>query len=831
MRQRFVRRASSVSLVIGAGLAMAAAALGSDPVSALEHGGAMYPVMKESRGGVETTRVLVDGVWVEKDQWRVMMGLRGASVMSAALEGAIAAAPAGELIDVVIVLRDQPAASTKRAVRAQGEVVRAGIAAEIQRLSRTALPKVSLRPQEERAFVPAALDAGALAERRALSARLDDLDTAERAEIARRLEVATRPSQDALSAEIAALGGAVTMRASAMNVVGARVPAGNIAALAGSALVAKMDIDAPGAPELDNHQHSLGLVNGFWANGIDGGVHDVGVLDTGVQQSHPALSSHSFLSNMGVSDTSTHGTGMAGIMASTSSQFPGMARGCDQIVMALAGSATTSMSGMNYIAGTGVPEAVNYSFGNGTASTVDYAAVDQFFDGVVHTFGYMVSKSTGNGGFGSGNPTITHPAPAFNLLASANMDDFGTVSRTDDRITSSSSRGPTAAGRKKPDITAPGNNSMSTAPSGGFANIGGTSAASPHTGGGFVLLWEMGASDTKAGKAVLLNTTDPMNDNGTSSTADDVPVAGSFWNRRYGWGYLNLGQAYLHGLDFFLGSVPPSPETADFRLYAGPMFTHERATLVWERHVAYNGTLNPTQIESLSDLDLFAFRAADNAPLAASQSPIDNVEQLSVSSDEALVVLKVEAFGAFDPDVPGEEFALATQESFTARTGPAFGGNVQQPAGVAPNSTFVLMVEIENTGDLPAHAVVATLSGWTIVSGDNPQAVGAIGDGGSVTAQWTVVAPGAAGPATVNVALSSASYGETFSGTITGTVGVASCPADVNGDGAVDFIDLNLTLGSFGQSGDGLPGDVNGDGIVNFFDLNIVLDLYGFGCP
>ncbi|MBL0921839.1 MAG: S8 family serine peptidase [Phycisphaerales bacterium] len=831
MRQARLRVVSGCSLVLTAGLCAGLASGAADPVAALEHGGALYPVLKDARSGMETTWVFMDGAWVEKEQWRGMMAARGASVMSAALERRLAEAAPGEMIDVIVVLRDQPAAPVKRAVRGAGAGVRAALVEDIRSISKRALPAAPMTPAEERAFVAPALDAASLAERRALSARLDDLDTAERVEVAARVEAAARASQDALIAEAAALGGVVTARVSAVNMVGVRLPAGSVAALAGSALAARMDLDAPGEPELDNHQHSLGLVTGFWANGITGGVHDVGVLDTGVQQNHPALSPHSFISNMGVSDTSNHGTGMAGIMASTSTQFPGVAFGCDQIVVALAGSATTSMNGMQFIAGTGVPEAVNYSFGNGTASTVDYAAIDQFFDGVIHTFGYMVSKSTGNGGFGSGAPTITHPAPAFNLLASANMDDFNTVTRVDDRITSSSSRGPTAAGRKKPDITAPGNNSMSTAPSGGFANIGGTSSASPHTGAGFVLLWEMGAADTKAGKAILLNTTDPMNDANTSSTVDDVPVQGSFWNRRYGWGYLNLGQAHLHGLNSFLGSVPPAPETADFRLYAGPMFQHERATLVWERHVAYNGNLNPTQVDSLSDLDLFAFRASDNALLAASQSAIDNVEQLSVSGNEALVVLKVEAFGSFDPDVPVEEFALATQEAFTARTGPAFGAQFQQPPGVSPGSTFTLTVQALNTGDLPAHGVMVTLSGLAIVSGANPQPVGVIGPGGGAAAQWTVTAPATAGQHPVMATLSSASYGETFSGSASGFIGVSSCPMDVDGDGAVGFSDLNLLLGSFGLNGDGLPGDVNGDGVVNFFDLNLLLGAYGVGCP
>ncbi len=56
------------------------------------------------------------------------------------------------------------------------------------------------------------------------------------------------------------------------------------------------------------------------------------------------------------------------------------------------------------------------------------------------------------------------------------------------------------------------------------------------------------------------------------------------------------------------------------------------------------------------------------------------------------------------------------------------------------------------------------------------------------------------------------------------------CIGDVNGDRVVNFADLNIVLGNFGQAGTGLPGDVNNDGVVNFADLNIVLGAFGTVC-
>ncbi len=55
-----------------------------------------------------------------------------------------------------------------------------------------------------------------------------------------------------------------------------------------------------------------------------------------------------------------------------------------------------------------------------------------------------------------------------------------------------------------------------------------------------------------------------------------------------------------------------------------------------------------------------------------------------------------------------------------------------------------------------------------------------------------------------------------------------ACPGDANGDGAVNFEDLNLVLGSWG--GAGPDGDVDGSGAVNFEDLNIVLGNWAGDC-
>ena len=58
---------------------------------------------------------------------------------------------------------------------------------------------------------------------------------------------------------------------------------------------------------------------------------------------------------------------------------------------------------------------------------------------------------------------------------------------------------------------------------------------------------------------------------------------------------------------------------------------------------------------------------------------------------------------------------------------------------------------------------------------------------------------------------------------------ILSVPGDLNGDGVVNFADLNLVLSNFGQTGEpgSTPGDANDDGVVNFADLNVVLTNFG----
>ncbi len=58
------------------------------------------------------------------------------------------------------------------------------------------------------------------------------------------------------------------------------------------------------------------------------------------------------------------------------------------------------------------------------------------------------------------------------------------------------------------------------------------------------------------------------------------------------------------------------------------------------------------------------------------------------------------------------------------------------------------------------------------------------------------------------------------------------CPGDANADRRVDFLDLNIVLGQYGQSAfpGELAGDLDANGVVDFVDLNAVLSAYAVTC-
>jgi serine protease AprX len=596
------------------------------------------------------------------------------------------------------------------------------------------------------------------------------------------LTKATQQKLNALANFITAHGGQVKARVSVVSALGASIPSSFLPKLARHPLVLAVMKDRPTEYEL-NVSIPSAQYDTWWTAGYDGGAYDFGIVDDGVQENHPAFSGVTFYKKSGSSVLDDHGTHVTGIAASADATYRGGSYGLDAVIWANAGvsfdvlaAQATTMDNMEWLASGAAqsPEVVNHSLGYGTADSSDYSNNDSFYDAYIYNYDIMVTKSCGNGYWDNTDPTITHPAPAFNLLAVANMDDKNTLSRGDDVRRSSSSVGPTVNGRKKPDITAPGTNIISTyaywsGTNPDFVSKSGTSMSAPHVAAAIVLMEDAGNHTPMAQKAVLINTADAWTSNNTSTTADDGSLTGSHWDKSYGWGYLDMWESHYNRTDYFVDSVVPKNNNAtpdDYHLYKGYMFLNEKATMVWQKRSNYVAGDPPTVKYALSDLDLTLYNEADNTSIDIDSDIDDNVHQVATNVG-ANVVIKAYAFSSSIAGASSETYALATEENFVRADPPSFAITLTMPAAVTSSAAFTVTANVQNTGDVSSHNNNVTLTvpaGFIILTGANPQNIGAITAGATGQATWTVQATSSSGTYSISASNSSYCYAETYTG-------------------------------------------------------------------
>lgn len=239
-----------------------------------------------------------------------------------------------------------------------------------------------------------------------------------------------------------------------------------------------------------------------WAAGYDGTGVTVGVLDTGVDPSHPDLvghitSSRSFIeAEPEVTDGHGHGTHVAstiaGSGAASDGRLKGVAPGADLMVGKVldaggSGPYTSILDGMTWAAEGGA-DVVSMSLGGRASSAHDILsdAVDALSDKT----GALFVIAAGNDG-GYGESTLGSPGTADSALT------VGAVDKQDD-LAPFSSRGPRVEDLAiKPEITAPGVNivagrangtSMGTVVDEHYTTASGTSMATPHVAAAAAIL-------------------------------------------------------------------------------------------------------------------------------------------------------------------------------------------------------------------------------------------------------------------------------------------------------------------------------------------------------
>jgi hypothetical protein len=606
-------------------------------------------------------------------------------------------------------------------------------------------------------------------------------------------------SQRPLRLAIESAGGRVVESDPITNTVVAVVPRSILRTLA-----ARVDVRAiEPAPSLRARAATgVGLSTGaigapsWWSAGFAGGTGpndtspvDLAISGDEIQQDHPAFHGVTFQTPPGGGGSGIdHGTAVASIAASRGAvgctkcvpedaERKGVAPGLDTVldaslgygnsyVWALGITQTLSTAGDQLAGATDPAEVISDS--HGTQATTDDDMGLQVGDIIVSSLGTTLAYPAGNSGPGR---SVEAQCIAYNSLCMGAYRHLGTEDPADDVMADFSSRGPSPAGRKKPDLVAIGITSYADRrwrdPGKGLwsASMDGTSWAAPQAAGAAALLAGSGISDPAMQKAILVNSARLGR-----SAPDQAMGTQTGWQPDWGWGALNLTAALSERTNGVASSVPGGSA----RFYrATSVGEADRATLVWHRRgtaACLTGQCIPHAM-TLTNLDLQQLDPSTGAVQAQSISAIDNVEQVRSPGAAATAIYKVKATSTVD-GLPAEPFALSAARPLTPLGTPQPSVTVDVAAGLQrPQETAIVTATVRNPSpDLTAEGASITLqlpAGVELASGAATRSLGTLATSSPTqTFSWTVRGT-ADGLKTITASAQASRYGETFTGTAT----------------------------------------------------------------
>ncbi|GAA0794165.1 S8 family peptidase [Spirilliplanes yamanashiensis] len=274
--------------------------------------------------------------------------------------------------------------------------------------------------------------------------------------------------------------------------------------------VAKVWLDGLRELQLDESVPLIGAPEA-WRAGYTGEGVSVGVIDGGVDDSHPDLAGRVVardFTGTGLTDVTGHGTHVASTIAGKggrSGVAPGASIYSGKACPDRRCAESAMLDAMRWMAADLRLRVVNISIGSPDSPGVDQ--LEEAVDTLSRAHGTLFVVSAGNSG---ANVPVGSPASADAALAVA-------ATGKDDTLADYSSVGPRAdAGTLKPEIAAPGTDITAAAAASvgsatGYTTMSGTSMAAPHVAGAAALLAQRHPQWTATQlKAALMASTRPL---------------------------------------------------------------------------------------------------------------------------------------------------------------------------------------------------------------------------------------------------------------------------------------------------------------------------------